>query len=261
MQNRREITVNGKSLAQIAKELSERFSEAEPTRDGYMSIPIWAFEERLNSVVGIMNYNVLCTEGKLYNVNGQDAIFVNMTLEIYSDNGEIILKKSACGGANVIIVKETQKPKSLKSDQEIAVSDAFKNCCKKLGMGIEQMREYSQSRKKKGGPSYNSQGSGDAGEKGKLHHVRFMTGVDTNRGRFTAQVTDLDDGKQYSLVIFEREVPLIEEHVKMADFIRYYTPGKTFSFFGEVNNYKGMDQLIFRRPSLKNQPLSTSAIV
>lgn len=138
-------TVNGKSLDQVLSELKAPFPEEELKKNekNETYIPVESLESRLNSVIGVLNYDTLVTYEGIQEVLGRFVVVAKTILIIYDDERNALIRKSALGGSNIIVVKDTGKPSSLKTDIAAAQSESFKNVCKLLQIGISQIRAAS----------------------------------------------------------------------------------------------------------------------
>jgi hypothetical protein len=123
-------TVNGKSLDQVLSELKAPFPEEELKKNekNETYIPVESLESRLNSVIGVLN--TLVTYEGIQEVLGRFVVVAKTILIIYDDERNALIRKSALGGSNIIVVKDTGKPSSLKTDIAAAQSESFKNVCK-----------------------------------------------------------------------------------------------------------------------------------
>jgi|GEM_PF-1313710 len=240
----KDVTINGKTLKQIREELLADFPESvlkENENNHSYYIPCEAYEQRLNDVVGIFNYNCLTTEGNIHRVADRYVSTATTLIEILDDDGNIVIRKSHPGGTNVIILgqdagKSQGQPKSLKSDVSAAGSESFKNCCKQL-FGTSQLRRINNERKPK--------------TEDKLYNVEFLSGLSSGNGNYSASVKNLETDEHLKLMIFEMYYPQIEKFIPLAKFIQSYKKGKTLKFYGYSKNYKGQQQLIFCRPDPK----------
>lgn len=249
---RSSITVNGKSLQQIEKELRAPFDEGEmkKSRDGYVDIPIEAMEARMDSVIGVLNYNRLSSAPFLFDVNGAPNMAVLVTVEVYSDQGEIVTRKSACGSAPVIIINQTQNPKEVKSDLDSASSAAFKNVCKRFGVGIEQLRGLNKEKRENAKKAQSNTQDGMSDEKNLTKfRVKFLSRLSSGNKFYSADVIDLETGQKLKFMLFEKEWPLIEAYISIADFVKKYGPDQELEFFGYIKTFKETEQMIFQKPS------------
>ncbi len=246
-----DVTVNGKSLRQVQEELEAPFpmEELVDAQGGGKAIPIGAYEDRLNQVIGVMNYDFITSEGRLETVGDRYMLHVSARITIYDDLRRPVVTKSACGGCNVIIINETKQPKSLKSDLDSAVSEAYKNVCQKLNVGVRQLRENSKKNRKQGNsnPGYSPQtGNSQAGQMdGKRVSIRLMQKLQSGNKNYYAKAVDMDTGAEVVFKLFNREIPAFEQKVSLNEFIDRFGNGTQMQFIGKESNFKGSDQIIF----------------
>ncbi len=163
-------TINGKPLNVILEELSANIPEEliKRTYDGYAYFAIHVYQDRLNEVVGQANYNYsednLCT----VTVNGVTAVNVRGTITLKYDDGTACIERTAYGSENVGVASESEsgkagKPNGLSNSVKAAATDAFVQCCRKLGIADKQLRDIRACDKDKGkrrGGSEMRRGSG-----------------------------------------------------------------------------------------------------
>ena len=145
-------TVNGKTIIQLEKELSVEFpdSDFKQREDGIWYLPIDKYEKRLMDVCGgPLHYSKVCSPCILHSVSGKHAFSVNCKIVIYADDGSIFVEKAANGGVNLVMLDagtEKERPANLKSSIVAAESDAFKQVCNSLGMGVTQLRRMNSTK-------------------------------------------------------------------------------------------------------------------
>ena len=132
-------TINGKSVEQVVKELSVPFSEEdkEKTRQGFVSVNVQKYRDRLDSVVGVFNYSVEVIDTKYT----ETAILKTVAITIFYDDGRVAVTKHGDGGDLLVYPEGSTKPKDIGNTNESATSDAFKRACKLLRIGIDIYRE------------------------------------------------------------------------------------------------------------------------
>lgn len=93
-------TVNGKSLDQVLSELKAPFPEEELKKNekNETYIPVESLESRLNSVIGVLNYDTLVTYEGIQEVLGRFVVVAKTILIIYDDERNALIRKSALGG-------------------------------------------------------------------------------------------------------------------------------------------------------------------
>ena len=115
-------TVNGKSLDQVLSELKAPFPEEELKKNekNETYIPVESLESRLNSVIGVLNYDTLVTYEGIQEVLGRFVVVAKTILIIYDDERNALIRKSALGGSNIIVVKDTGKPISQLHNRKVS---------------------------------------------------------------------------------------------------------------------------------------------
>lgn len=251
---RKGTTINGKTLSAIEEELRKPIPESEMshrTDNGKLYIPVEAYEKRLDDVIGVLNYDRISQGGKIVEVAGKMAATAMTIISIYDDDGNVCLRKASPGAADVIILIDTGVAKSIKADIASATAESFKNCCKLLKIGVDQLR---QEKKEKSNRKNNS--SARTAEKPisadpvKLHRVKFITRLSKGNKHYNADVIDTETGERLKFKLFEKEFPLIEEYIALPEFIEVYCKDKEMSFYGQINEFKGERQIVFSRPSV-----------
>lgn len=138
----KERTINGISIREVWKRLQAEFSPEDirthpSTRMEYVTVE--KIEERLNSVVGMENWNFftdrpqLCRFGK----EGYESCVVSGKLVLYDDE-RIPIIRSTCGASDVIYPKDSDRPTSVANAFDSAVQDVFKRCAKRFGIARKE---------------------------------------------------------------------------------------------------------------------------
>ena len=223
-------TVNGKSLDQVLSELKAPFPEEELKKNekNETYIPVESLESRLNSVIGVLNYDTLVTYEGIQEVLGRFVVVAKTILIIYDDERNALIRKSALGGSNIIVVKDTGKPSSLKTDIAAAQSESFKNVCKLLQNGTKQRRE----------------------EKN-LYKIRFTSSLSAGNKCYKADCVDIATEEKFLFVIFSGQYSKIEKYVEFSKFVRTYREGKELAFYGRKDEFHGQRRIVFEEPSVK----------
>lgn len=191
---RENVTVNGKSLSEVFQALTAPIEGTQTRKDGTVFIDIQAFEKRINSVVGIMNYNLEFDSAQLVEVEGVHTMIVRAVFELISDDGDVVLKRAANGGSDVVIVNVTGKPDSVKSAVDSAQSEAFKNICKRMNIGVGQLRAEGYRKEKS---------AGSASDVSEIC-ITFQSSINTKKGRYVAEAVD-SNGEKVEFVLFKRK--------------------------------------------------------
>ena len=209
-------TVNGKSLDQVLSELKAPFPEEELKKNekNETYIPVESLESRLNSVIGVLNYDTLVTYEGIQEVLGRFVVVAKTILIIYDDERNALIRKSALGGSNIIVVKDTGKPSSLKTDIAAAQS--------------KQRRE----------------------EKN-LYKIRFTSSLSAGNKCYKADCVDIATEEKFLFVIFSGQYSKIEKYVEFSKFVRTYREGKELAFYGRKDEFHGQRRIVFEEPSVK----------
>lgn len=247
-----ERTINGKSIAKVLEELQAPFPREciEYNKYNYPYIKAEFYHERLDEVVGIMNYDFIITHNTWVNIK-EDVMVINCvgTLSLKDDNGVVVASKSA-EGTDVITMSKGKVVKP-GNDAKDAQQDAFKSCCRMMGIGDKQVRE---ARKK-----VNDNTAGVVDEAGKengdqIYVVKINGPFSTfyNKKRefvgYKVPVMDTDTKERYQLVIYaDSGVKEIEKTVPMKQFVEVYTYGtklKVGGYYQKLNN--GEKQIVMK---------------
>lgn len=244
------ITVNGKTLKQIETELRADFADSEfktNDADGSIYLPREAYEDRLASVIGVMQYDTVTTPGHVELINGVPHAMTSMTLTVYADDGEILRKWSRNGAKQLIIVKDSGRPKSFKSDLTAAETEAFKSICQSLGMATHQLK----AKNAKGGTGRTQQRQQPAlpagvpeGEQNIV--VTLKSTFSKGNGYIKAQAVD-SQGRILDVMAFSKTFPEIEKKCSVDNFIGGMKAGQSFQFSGSYNQFNGRLQAIFAK--------------
>ena len=136
-------TINGKSVVDVMKALSAPFDDKQFKENyfGHAYLPVEAFRDRLDAVVGNINYDVTTSTPQVVVVGTRPQVLLKVSVTIRDDDGNVVVTKESPGGTAVIVSNTTGEPDSVKNDAESAASDGFKRCCKLLGMATKQLKE------------------------------------------------------------------------------------------------------------------------
>lgn len=240
-------TVNGKTMEQILEELQAPFPEQELKKNekDEVYIPVESLECRLNSVIGLLNYDILVTYEGMQEVLEKYVAVVKTVLVIYDDEGNVVIRKSAIGGSNIIILRDNGKPANLKSDIAAAQSESFKNVCKLLQIGISQIRSGKQRKGQTGNKHKN--------EEKTLFKIRFMSSLSAANKCYRADCVEVETGEKFLFVIFNGQYHKIEEYMEFSEFVRRYREGKELTFYGRKDEFHGQRRIIFVEPSVKKE--------
>lgn len=241
-------SINGKSIGTVMEELSAPFDERlfRENDFGHHYLPVEAYRERLDTVVGTMNYDVTTSHPEIETVGSRPQVMLKAAIAIRDDNGDIVVIKESPGGCPVILSSSSGEAVSVRNDEESAASDAFKRCCKLLGMAGKQLKEL---RKGMGGSSARD------GEVRPTEYYKVVIRENfkkLGKDGYAASVA-IDGGEVTKLVIWKEAQDKIEETIPMDEFLRLGVPGKSFCLYGRKSTFtpKGgnpQNQLIMEAP-------------
>lgn len=259
--------INGKTVADVIKELAAPFSEKlfKTNPAGFPYLPYEVFRERMDQVVGIFNYDFTISQTEWVVVGDKMHISCIGTLTIRDDEGNVVTVKSENGDADVICKKDGAVVKS-GNDAKTASHDAFKSCCRMLGVGDYQLRD-----KRKGGKNNNdSSTSSNAGNRQQSAQSNngnvaaaseacyriCVTGGFTslNNKGYKAPAVLSETGEKVSLILWKEGIAAVEAAgVPIGEFLKK-SINREFSVIGErttfsMRNGSTEEQLIMLRPS------------
>ncbi len=138
----KERTVNGMPIREVWEKLQAEFpSDAikkHPTTE-MEYIPVEKIEERLNSVVGMENWDfelIAPVQVCRFGAEGFESCVASGKLSIYDDE-RVPIVRSTGGAADIIYPKNSSRPTSVANAVDSAVQDVFKRCAKRFGIGMK----------------------------------------------------------------------------------------------------------------------------
>ena len=243
-------TINGKSIGTVLNELSAPFHDSliKENMFGYPYLPVEVYRERMDSVVGIMNYDVITSNPQIVFVGTRPQVLLKVTITIKDDEGNIVAKKESPGGVSVIMDSNSKEAVSVKNDTESAAHDAFKRCCKLFGIGERQLKSIRGNQKK--GSSKNMEQTMASPKE--LYRVTVNEKFKPiGKDGYTTMVTT-EDGESLKLIIWKEAQEKISEKLSMEKFLQCYIPGKSFRLYGRKKLFSGNNmqqkQLIMDAP-------------
>lgn len=274
---RTEITVNGKKLEQLEKELAAPLpaGKLNYNENNEAYFPVEVYEERFREVLGGRRwYSISSGPASVSQVANRYLVNVSVKINIISDDNEVAWSNEANGGSNVILISKSGEPKSLKSEVGSATSIAIKNVYHMFGIGIEQlkhMKNQSNGQRTFGdagrpGPAsqsaagkrveggLNSQqgtASSDYGER--EYKVIFQSRLNSASIGYKASVQVVGTNEERTLVIFKDKINTIEAYCPMTKFVDSYKKGASLSLIGYEKVYYGAKQIVFIRPVPKER--------
>ena len=227
-------TINGMARQEVVQKLNAPFEEADIKKDrnGFDYVEIGSFQKRLNEVLGTLNYDFEIDSEEIKIVGGKESIFVTGHITVRYDDGTECCRKSATGGTDIIVVKDTGKAKDSASDLKSAVSDLFKACCKKLGVADDQLRALKNKKIEGQQTRPNSE---------EVTVKAFLSGEFKDLGGKGYSVTAKINDGDVSLMFWSDAVKKVEEKVKFDKFVQIYT-NRTITLAGKWGEYKGKKQ-------------------
>lgn len=238
-------TINGKSKEQITKELCRPFDDVfkENTYDGYVSVNVQRYRDRLDEVVGPLNYNVETIDTKYTN----SYVLKTVAITIFYDDGSVATVKHGDGGAMFVYPEGSTKPKSPENTNESATSDAFKRACKLLRIGLDVYQQNRIITGKESELSHSvSQENTDRGTVFKLIFTSPLVQDGAMKNSYHADVKT-SKGEKATLVIWQEDALQLGQKL-LDDLIQRSRVGGraklygTFQIFGKLQ-YK---QIIYR---------------
>ena len=231
----KERKVNGIPIQEIWARLGAEFPECDvknhpSTRQYY--VPVEKIEERLNSVVGMENWNFVVGEPQIcrFGQSGHESCIVSGRLVLYDDDWVPIVR-STCGGSDIVYPKESDRPTSVANAVDSAVQDVFKRCAKRFGIAKKE-KDANHS-------------AGDArNEQEKLWKAYVLEPFRAlPKGGVKAKISVED--KACELIIWNREWE--ELHGRYEKQFSIGSKINEISFYGVEKKYRGQMQLEFVR--------------
>lgn len=247
-----ERTINGKSPEDIIKELTIPFKpdDFKVNRYGFHYLPVDKYRERLNEVVGVLNYDFVTSEPKVTTVGTRPHIPLSGSITIRDDAGNIVSVKAACGGTQVIMTNIDNEAVLFKNDCDSAAEDVFKRCCKSIGMAEAQIKQLRGTK----GSDGNNNSYSEPTEPITLYRVKLREAF-SSIGKFGyGAMVDIDgETEPRKMMIWKSGQQEIEKYMPIAKFIQNYKAGMTFSTYGYKTVFIKKDnteqlQLVLEKP-------------
>lgn len=254
-------TINGKPLKQVMAELSAEFpaTEVSSTNYDYSYIDIERMRNRMDEVVGVENYDFVINASHFVPVGDKIESCCVATITIRDDNGCAVCSKSGIGGTNVKESTENGTVIKASLDAKSAVSDAFKSCCRQLGIGDRQLRsdrkEKNKSKNKKSGSaSYkskdqyqqNGKAQSDSSSEERMQIV-LQGGFYSFKSGYKAKGVVKSTGESVVLVLWNDNVVELEKYIELSRFLRE-SKNMELSIIGKRDTFKGENQVHLLRP-------------
>lgn len=229
--------INGKEPKQFLAELLVPFSETlVEYQDGNPYVGIDYYKKRLYDVASPLNYNINVTNSVFVNETLKPFVKVDVSLDIFYDDGSLFRHSERPGHRNVILLTSednsniaTRRPKNIPNDFKSAAADGLKWILHDMGLTFIEPKSKPQSQNKK----HNQE------EKFTVSIVKGFSSM--SKGGYSAVVNM--DGEELPLLIWKDKVSVIEQFMPIGDFVQFYVPGKKFIFTGTKCEYRGKPQL------------------
>lgn len=250
-----ERTINGKPIQKVVEELKAPFADAEIKENpaGYAYLAYELFRQRLDTVVG-MNYDYVISQVAWVTIGEKTHISCVGTLSIRDDNGNIVTVKSATGGADVITRSSDGVAVKPGNDAKTADHDAFKSCCRMLGIADEQLRARRKGKKSNGGTTGQTSNSTQSGVQEEKIRVVVMGAFSSLAGGkgYKAPAVIKETGEKVSLVLWKEGMEAVKKYMTLGEFFDKYK-SKEFSIVATRNTFTPRngtkeEQLIMLRP-------------
>lgn len=250
-------TINGKCFRVVMEELRAPFPESavKDNQFGYPYIPIEEYRKRLDDVVGILNYDYRVSKAEWVTIGDKEHMSCLGTLVIRDDEGKTVTVKMATGDADVITRNSDGVAVKTGNDAKAANSDAFKSCCRMLGVGDAQIRAQRKGKGDKNNTSSQRQKNTQSDTDAKEEEIRVVVrGAFRSLGGkgYKAPAVVKDTGEQVSLILWQEGIDAVKEYMPLPDFLEKYKC-KEFSVVAIRNTFtmkngKREEQLIMLRP-------------
>ncbi len=155
-------TINGHTKEDMIKLLEAKIPDEQLSRtwDGYAYYKMQVYQDRLDAVVGGGNYDYIEDDLRETTVHGVTSVSIRGTIIVRYDDGSICLQRSVYGSENVGVRSDSADdteggqsagdPNNLSNSIKSAATDAFVQCCRKLGIADRQLRDIRNLDKEKG---------------------------------------------------------------------------------------------------------------
>lgn len=248
-------TINKKSFDNIIKALAAPFdvNDFKPNKFGFYYLPVEKYQQRMDEVVGILNYDFITSEPRTCIVGTKPHISLSGTITIRDDDGNVVTQKSACGGCPVIMKNADNEAAAYKNDLESATQDVFKRCCKRLGIAEAQLKQL--RREGKG----SSEDIGGNAQTVSLYRVKLRESFSSlGKNGYSAMVDVEGEDEPRKLVIWQSAIVEIEKYIPIAKFINCYKANMEFSLYGTLNVWKPKNgsselQLVMEKPYVNEE--------
>ena len=250
------MTVNGHSLKEIGELMRAPFDESlfVIRDDGTQYLPSEHFKNRLDEVVGVMNYDYeiksISRHESVFATGPKPLIEVQITITIKDDDGVPVKRCEGVGVASAIIVSATGKEKNPNGDVAIAEKAAIKHLCQNVfGMADEQLTQKNakNSGNSQKGTSNNTQSAANNDlPKGIIKEKISITQGFTRRSANLYAKGRSEHCDNFDIVIFGKDIPEITKYMPEEAFINKYPAGSELNMSGSYGDFNGKTQFRFR---------------
>lgn len=258
-----ERTINGKTLEQVISELQAPFAQQEfkDNPAGYIYLPYESYRKRIDSVIGVFGYDFTITQTDWVIVGEKSHISCIGTLSLRDDAGNIVVVKSATGDADVIYRNSDGAVVKSGNDAKTAANDAFKSCCRMLGIGDEQLRAKRTENRKNSSPDRRNTNSSPASrneaEEETLRVVVRGSFKSLSGKGYKAPAVIKETGEQVSLVLWKEGIEEVTKYMPLAEFLEKYRD-KEFSIIAKRNVFQKKNgspetQVVMLRPYCRKE--------
>lgn len=190
-------TINGKSPADVLKELSVPFEFVREKETNYY-VPSCMIQERLDEVLGLNWSFEPTSKPELTELDQKHYFLCDGQISIFDDEGNLFARRSQSGGVEVIIIKGSGKVKNLVDSKKAAVSSCFKKCAEMFGVGRnialdtnnDKLVKYPVKNSRKNNMNNNHSASGQPGTPDEKKDTKGSSNPKGNENTMSFTVTD-----------------------------------------------------------------------
>lgn len=261
-------TINGMEWEKVVEKLRQRLPEEKMEDYGQKtkrntSMPYFGIdvmEEHFQSIIPLKNYQKRYEDLQISSVQKKvrtktedidislSIISIKCILQLIDDNGEVIYEAQSYGSASINI---TDNGSIMDSSSVIpsAQSNAFKQCLKLLGVGVEQIKEKKAA--KNSSPKNSSTGNNGKNQE-ELLTVLPVSKISISDKMAYMEIKILETGEQNTLVFWNDRIQECKHKVNsngltLWDYMRNWSEGSSIKFKikGKRGTYKGQERISF----------------
>ncbi len=241
-------TINGLTPEEVLKQLEADIPviQLKRTWAGYAYFAIQTYQERLNAIVGLGHYDYiedgLCTT----TVGGVTAVNIRGTIVIRYDDGSEFLRRSSYGSENVGVRGEDKpekagEPNDLSNSIKAAGTDAFVQCCRKLGIAEKQLRAIREADKHSGKDS-SEKGKNTAPSKYRVKFGSTCNSIGDKGYKLSAQLEGQGNINLKIWVDSEAYKQIVDRMGTIQNFVSK-CKGSDVTVIGKKGSYKGEPEI------------------